>query len=145
MKAQRLAIPLPKGVKRREWKSGHGYRKLFKTRAEQVMKPANVELLSGRDIGVSGSYYKPTQKELLEDYLKADLIINQDTKKLEKQFNELKERSKDNEYIIRSRLQEKESEIQIMKEQIAMLTESHKEILGCLKYPQRLTQILNEK
>jgi hypothetical protein len=52
MKAQRLAVPLPIGVKRREWKSGHGYRKFFKTRAEQVMKPANVELLSGRDIGV---------------------------------------------------------------------------------------------
>ena len=148
MRAQRLAMPLPKGVKRREWKSGHGYRKFFKSRAEQVMRPANVELLSGRDIGVSGSYYKPIQKELLDDYLKAatDLLtINQDTKKLEKQFNKLKQNSKDNEYIIRSRLQEKESEIQIMKEQIAMLTESHKEILGCLKYPQRLTQILNEK
>ena len=75
MKSQRLAIPLPKGVKRREWKSGHGYRKFFKTRAEQVMKPANVELLSGRDIGVSGSYYKPTKKELFEDYIKAiDLL-----------------------------------------------------------------------
>ena len=53
--------------------------------------------------------------------------------------------AKDNEYIIRARLQEKESEIQIMKGQIAMLTESHKDILQCLKYPQRLTQILNEK
>ena len=81
-------MPLPKGVKRREWKSGHGYSKFFKTRAEQVMKPANVELLSGRDIGVSGSYYKPTEKDLFEDYLKAiDLLtINEDNKKLEKQF-----------------------------------------------------------
>ena len=80
MKSQRLAIPLPKGVKLREWKSGHGYRKFFKTRAEQVMKPANVELLSGREIGVSGSYYKPTEKELFEDYIKAiDLLtINED-------------------------------------------------------------------
>ena len=147
MKAQRLAIPLPKGVKRREWKSGHGYSKFFKTRAEQVMKPANVELLSGRDIGVSGSYYKPTEKELFEDYLKAiDLLtINEDTKKLEKQFNELKEKSKDNEYIIRARLHEKESEMQTMKQQIQMLTESQKEILECLKYPERLSHILNEK
>ena len=90
LRAQRLAMPLPQGVKRREWKSGHGYCKFFKTRAEQVMRPANVELLSGRDIGVSGSYYKPTQKELFEDYLKAvDLLtINEDTKKLEKKFNE---------------------------------------------------------
>ena len=45
MRAQRLAMPLPKGVKRREWKSGHGYRKFFKSRAEQVMHPANVSYL----------------------------------------------------------------------------------------------------
>jgi hypothetical protein len=147
MKSQRLAIPLPKGVKRREWKSGHGYRKFFKTRAEQVMKPANVELLSGRDIGVSGSYYKPTEKELFEDYIKAiDLLtINEDNKKLERQFVELKEKSEDNEYIIRARLHEKESEMQIMKQQIQMLRESQKEIFECLKYPERLSRILNEK
>lgn len=117
MKAQQLAMPLPKGIKRREWKSGHGYRKFFKTRAEQVMKPANVELLSGRDIGVSGSYYKPTEKDLFEDYLKAiDLLtINEDNKKLEKQFNELKEKSKDNEYIIKAKLQEKDEQIEYIK------------------------------
>jgi hypothetical protein len=39
---------------------------------------------------------------------------------------------------------EKESEIQIMKQQIQMLTESQKEILECMKYPERLNQILNE-
>jgi hypothetical protein len=117
MKAQQLAMPLPKGIKRREWKSGHGYRKFFKTRAEQVMKPANVELLSGRDIGVSGSYYKPIEKDLFEDYLKAiDLLtINEDNKKLEKQFNELKEKSKDNEYIIKAKLQEKDEQIESIK------------------------------
>ena len=111
------------------------------------MKPANVELLSGRDIGVSGSYYKPTEKELFEDYIKAiDLFtINEDNKKLERQFNELKEKSKDNEYIIKAQLHEKESEMQIMKQQIQMLTESQKEILECLKYPEELRHILNEK
>ena len=111
-------MPLPKGIKRREWKSGHGYRKFFKTRAEQVMKPANVELLSGRDIGVSGSYYKPTEKELFEDYLKAIdiLTINGDSKKLEKQFIELKEKSKDNEYIIRAKLQEKDQQVHELRQ-----------------------------
>lgn len=75
MRAQGLAKPLPRGVKRREWKSGHGYRKFFKTKAEQLMKPANVELLSGRDIGISQSYYKPTEQELLIDYLKAVALL----------------------------------------------------------------------
>ena len=40
---------------------------------------------------------------------------------------------------------ENESEILIMKQQIAMLTESQKEILECLRYPERLSDILNEK
>ena len=35
---------LPAGVKRHEWKGSHGYRKAFKSRAEQVMRPANVEI-----------------------------------------------------------------------------------------------------
>ena len=111
------------------------------------MKPANVELLSGRDIGVSGSYYKPTEKELFEDYIKAiDLLtLNEDNMKLERQFDELKEKSKDNEYIIRAQLHEKESEMQIMKQQIQMLTESQKDIMKLLKHPDKLAKILQNK
>jgi hypothetical protein len=133
MKAQQLAMPLPKGIKRREWKSGHGYRKFFKTRAEQVMKPANVELLSGRYIGVSGSYYKPTEKDLFEDYFKAiDLLtINEDNKKLERQFNELKEKSKDNEFIIGSRLQEKDEQIESLRSEMRFLKEMVNRIVSC--------------
>jgi hypothetical protein len=42
-------------------------------------------------------------------------------------------------------LKEKEKmEMKEMKQQIQMLTESQKEILECLKYPERLTQMLNE-
>ena len=49
----------------------HSIRKFFKTRAEQVMKPINVETLMGHSVGISDSYYRPTEKELLEDYLRA--------------------------------------------------------------------------
>jgi len=35
------------------------------------MKPINVEILLGHNIGLSGAYYKPTEKEILNDYLKA--------------------------------------------------------------------------
>ena len=39
------------------------------------MKSINVEITMGHNIGVSGSYYKPSEKEVLEDYLKAiDLL-----------------------------------------------------------------------
>jgi integrase len=58
-------------VRRHEFKGIHGFRKYFKTHAEQVMHPINVEILMGHAVGVSSSYYKPQEKELLEDYLKA--------------------------------------------------------------------------
>jgi hypothetical protein len=35
------------------------------------MKPINVETLMGHSVGISDSYYRPTEKELLEDYLRA--------------------------------------------------------------------------
>ncbi|SRR5712692_3176201 len=55
--------------KRRHEFSIHSIRKFFKTRAEQTMRPINVETLMGHSIGISDSYYRPTEKELLEDYL----------------------------------------------------------------------------
>ena len=76
------------------------------------MRPLNVEISLGHDIGLSDSYYKPTEKEVLEDYLKAvDLLtINNTQIVLEKQIIELKQNSKDNEYIIKAKLQEKRTD-----------------------------------
>ena len=115
--SQGLRKTLENGEKRHEYKAAHGFRKFYKTRTEQVMRPLNVELTLGHDIGLSGSYYKPTEKEILEDYLKAvDLLtINNNQKILEKQISELKENSKDNEYIIKAKLQEKEEQIKELK------------------------------
>jgi hypothetical protein len=115
--SQGLRKTLENGEKRHEYKAAHGFRKFYKTRSEQVMRPLNVEITLGHDIGLSGSYYKPTEKEVLEDYLKAvDLLtINNNQKVLEKQIIELKENSKDNEYIIKAKLQEKDEQIQELK------------------------------
>jgi hypothetical protein len=43
------------------------------------MKPINVETLMGHSTGISDSYYRPTQKDHLDDYLKAvdQLMINE--------------------------------------------------------------------
>jgi len=57
--------------KRHEVRITHGLRKFFKSRAEQIMKPANVEILMGHSLGVSDSYYKVTEGQLLADYVKA--------------------------------------------------------------------------
>lgn len=81
------------------------------------MKPANVEILMGHSIGISDSYYRPSDKDILDDYLKAvDLLtINTNQIVLEKQIIELKEKSRDNEYIIKAKLQEKDKQIVKLK------------------------------
>jgi hypothetical protein len=101
------------GTKRHEWKAAHGFRKFYKSRTEQVMKPINVEITMGHDIGVSASYYKPIEQEVLQDYLKAIDILTISTNKmvLQKQMLELKEKTKDSELLIESKLQQKDSEL----------------------------------
>jgi len=140
--------PLTDGAKRHEWKAAHGFRKFYKTRAEQAMKPINVEITMGHNIGlgISASYYKPTEREVLEDYLKAvDLLtINGDKLILQKQVTELKEKSKDSEYIIKARLEEKNVEIENMKGQMVLMQQAQKEILDLLKDPAKLLEALKE-
>lgn len=127
IRAQGLFKPLPQGVCRREWKGVHGMRKFYKTHAEQVMKPINVEITMGHDIGVSASYYKPTEHEVLEDYLKAGnlLTINGDSKQLQKQI--------------------KDKEVMKLKEEIAAMQEAHKEILDLLRDPVRLAEAVRKR
>ncbi len=69
---QGLRKKLESGKKRHEFQTDHGFRKWFKTRCELAgMKPINIEKLIGHSIGISDSYYRATEHELLEDYLKA--------------------------------------------------------------------------
>ncbi len=80
--------------KRRHDFSVHGFRKFFKTKAEiGGMKPINVETLMGHSTGISDSYYRPTESELLEDYLKivAHLTIKSENR-LKTEVEEIKER-----------------------------------------------------
>jgi hypothetical protein len=119
IRAQGLCKPLPKGIKRREWKAVHGMRKFYKTRAEQAMESINVEVTMGHTIGVADSYYKPTERQILKDYLKAvDLLtIDNDTLTLQKQVDEIAEKSKEENYIIKGKLSEKETQMEAIKEQ----------------------------
>jgi integrase len=69
---QGLRHKLEPGERRHEFQADHGLRKLFKTRCELAgMMPINIEILMGHSVGISDSYYRATEKELLDDYLKA--------------------------------------------------------------------------
>jgi phosphoketolase len=85
-------------------------RKWFKTCCEiSGMKPINVETLLSHSVGINNSYYRPTENELLEDYLKSVdmLTINDDKLILQKQVEELTEKSKQENYIIKWKLSDK--------------------------------------
>jgi len=66
-------------------------------------------------------------------------------KVLQKQVIELTEKSKDNEYIIKAKLQEKDEEITNMKEEMNMLQKAQREIMDLLNDPVKLIKVLNEK
>lgn len=70
--AQGVRGKLTNGKRRHDFKLTHTFRKYFKTTAEGAgVKSINVETLMGHSIGISDSYYKPAEKEVLMDYLKA--------------------------------------------------------------------------
>lgn len=83
LKATGLREKLPEGKRRHEWQGAHGFRKFFKSGAERYMKSLNVELLLGHDTGLNESYYRPSDSDLLQDYLKAlpELTILEETEK----------------------------------------------------------------
>jgi hypothetical protein len=114
--AQGLRKKLEPGKKRHPYQANHSLRKWFKTRCEiGGMKPINVETLLSHSVGVSNSYYRPTETELLEEYLAVQdfLIINVEHR-LQKQVHELEENGKKSDYIIKAKLQEKDDQIQCL-------------------------------
>jgi integrase len=89
---QRLRTKLPDGKRRHEFQANHGFRKFFKTMCETAgVKSIVTETLMGHSTGISDSYYRPTEKELLEEYLKAtDLLTISEEKYLHHQVEKLK-------------------------------------------------------
>ncbi len=75
---------------RYEFQTDHGFRKWFKTRCEIAgMKSINIEILMGHSVGISDSYYRVTEGELLHDYLKAiDHLTISNENQLQKEIKE---------------------------------------------------------
>ena len=91
--AQELRKELEAGKKRHPFPTNHSLRKYFKTRCELAgMKPINIENLMGHSTGISDSYYRPTENDLLQDYLKCidALTIQKDETILKEQVENLK-------------------------------------------------------
>ncbi|MGA9153733.1 MAG: tyrosine-type recombinase/integrase [Candidatus Nitrosopolaris sp.] len=141
IKTQSVRTKIP-GKKRYEFPAHHGFRKFFKTHTEQVMKPINVEMLMGHSIGISNSYYRPKEQDLLEDYLKAVPLltineVNKVTQEKDAAFKALETTSKN----IEANIQEKDREIAGLHTDIALLKKAMLDMQQLLKNPERLAQI----
>jgi len=79
------------------------------------MKPINVEKLLSHSIGISNSYYRPTENELLDDYLKvSDLIQIDKQSKLQKELHQYQQKNEEESYIIKGKLQERDEQIKVL-------------------------------
>jgi hypothetical protein len=103
------------------------------------MKPINIEKLRNHSAGISDSYYRATENELLEDYLKAVqmLLIHNDKLTLQKHVEELTEKSREENYIIKGKLSDKEND----DTDIALLKDAIYDMQQLLKNPDRLLEI----
>jgi len=81
------------------------------------MNPINVEKLLSHSIGISNSYYRPTENELFEDYLKVvDMLSLNKENSLQKQLSDYKEKNDEENHVIKGKLHEKDEQIKYINE-----------------------------
>ena len=121
--AQGLRMELQPGKKRHPFSANRSLRKYFKTHCELAgMKPINVENLLGHSTGISDAYFRPTEHDLLRDFLKCvDALSVDDERTLQNKVEELANKSKDKEYLVDTKLSEKDLEIQELRSKMVQM------------------------
>jgi hypothetical protein len=107
---QGLRTKLPDGKRRHEFQANHGFRKFFKTMCETIgVKPIVTETLMGHSTGISDSYYRPSEMDLLEEYLKAvDALTISNENRLKMQVEVLASSTKETQEMITVKMAEKD-------------------------------------
>ena len=83
----------------------------------------------GHSIGISDSYYRATENEILQDYLKSvDFLTIHDENRLRKQIMELRQRENENEVSH----EEKDQKIKTLSEQVASIKSQMEAILNAI-------------
>jgi hypothetical protein len=79
------------------------------------MKSINIEILMGHSIGISDSYYKITQDDLLTEYWKAsDYLMVSNENQLQKQYDKIRIQNQNDFKLVEGKLFEKENEIEAL-------------------------------
>lgn len=107
------------------------------------MRSINIGTLMGHSLGLSDSYYRPTEEEILNDYLKAvdALTFNRDNIALKKEVMDLKEKNKDEYSNLDSRLRERDQEIIRLRDETSSLKEAVLEMQNFLRNPKQVAEL----
>jgi hypothetical protein len=146
--AQGIRLKLDEGKRRHEFQADHGFRKWFKTRCESAgMRSINIATLMGHSLGLSDSYYRPTEEETLNDSLKAVdiLTFNRDYIALTKEVMKLKEENKDEYSNIEFRLRERDHEIIKLRDETSTLREAILELQNFIRHPNQMAKLIVEE
>ena len=142
--AQKIRPQLQKGEKRHEFKTANGFRKYFKTQAEQARIPSiKIELLMGHSLGVTDSYIRFSEEQMLEDYLQGIeyLTLNQNIVLINKSIKQ------QGEYIQQSlkEMEEKhKKEIESLDEKYrGQLNKVNQDMVKAIKSQEETTEKLN--
>ncbi len=142
--AQKIRPQLQKGEKRHEFKTAHGFRKYFKTQAEQARIPSiKIELLMGHSLGVTDSYIRFSEEQMLEDYLHGIeyLTVNQNIVLINKSIKQ------QGEYLQQSlkQIEEKhKKEIESLDEKYRdQLNKVNQDMIKAIKSQEETTEKLN--
>jgi hypothetical protein len=93
----------------------------------------------GHSVGISDSYYRATENEILEDYLLAvdHLAITNDYN-LQRQISAISEQRNDNDLLIKAKLSEKEKQIELLCQRDSINTD----VIATLS--DQLTKVMQE-
>ncbi|MGC1135165.1 MAG: tyrosine-type recombinase/integrase [Nitrososphaeraceae archaeon] len=122
--AQGIRSHLGEGRRRHEFQADHGFRKWFKTRCESAgMRSINIETLMGHSLGLSDSYYRPTEEEILNDYLLATQALNlTNLHGMQEKLEELIVKTEDSDRNTKGQLEEKDQAIVALSDQVMKLS-----------------------
>jgi integrase len=105
-------------VRTKEVPIAHGFRKFFTTQLVNAkVNPEIREMLLGHKIGLASCYYRPTEDEMYREYQKSvnNLTINEEYR-LKIENDVLRQKDKNDEYIMRAKLEEMRKELEPLLE-----------------------------
>jgi integrase len=140
-------IQYRKGRIRKEVAMAIGFRKFCNTTLVRAkVNPLMKEMILGHRTGLDDNYFRPQPEEVLDEYLKAvNLLTINDENRLRTQVEELSAKTKDDDFIIKTRLEGKDKEVQRLKDEMTLMQQTQKEVLDLLKNPAKLVDVLEKE